>query len=86
VPINIYYIKNLFSYWFLPVTELCELKCRTPDPYISIEGDTTKPMKVSVLRNYADDPLVVGPRYQPKDFKCNWATFLGANTSGVFGM
>uniref|UniRef100_A0A0V0GD68 Putative pseudouridine synthase n=1 Tax=Triatoma dimidiata TaxID=72491 RepID=A0A0V0GD68_TRIDM len=64
--------------------ELCELKCRDPSPYVSVEGDTTQPMAVSVTPSYADHPLVVGPRYIEDDFRCTWATFLGFNTSGVF--
>jgi len=64
-------------------TELCELECRPPEPHVIIEGDTTQPMLVKVIPSYADHPLVVGPRYQPSDFKCSWATFLGVNTSGV---
>lgn len=61
------------------------MKCREPEPFVSIEGDSTKPMKVSVIPSYADHPLVVGPRYVEDDFRCSWATFLGFNTSGVFG-
>ncbi|KAK9496481.1 hypothetical protein O3M35_013243 [Rhynocoris fuscipes] len=64
--------------------ELCEMDCREPTPFVEIEGDTTKPMSVTVRPNYADHPLVIGPRYVVEDFKCRWATYLGFNTSGVF--
>ncbi|CAG2065199.1 unnamed protein product, partial [Timema podura] len=66
--------------------DLCELKCRPPIDHISIEGDPTKSLTVQKSPSYADHPLVVGPRYQPCDFRCTWATYLGKDTSGVFGM
>lgn len=61
-----------------------ELDCRPPIDYISIEGTTTTKMKVTVRPSYADNPLIVGPRYQEQDFNCRWALPLGINTSGVF--
>nr|CAD7454652.1 unnamed protein product [Timema tahoe] len=64
--------------------DLCELKCRPPIDHISIEGDPTKSLTVQKSPSYADHPLVVGPRYQPCDFRCTWATYLGKDTSGVF--
>uniref|UniRef100_A0A1B6D0L3 Pseudouridine synthase II N-terminal domain-containing protein n=2 Tax=Clastoptera arizonana TaxID=38151 RepID=A0A1B6D0L3_9HEMI len=64
--------------------ELCEMECRPPGMYVSIEGDTTKEMTVKVEPNLADHPLVVGPRYQPQDLRCVWATYLGKHSSGVF--
>ncbi|KAI5743835.1 hypothetical protein M8J77_022664 [Diaphorina citri] len=67
------------------VEDLNSLSVRPPKPYIKIEGDTTKPMKVSVIESYADNPLVVGPRYQVEDFRYEWATYPGLKTSGVFG-
>lgn len=60
------------------------MECRPPGKYVAIEGDTTKEMRVTVRTNYADHPLVVGPRYQEKDFRCQWPLDLGLNTSGVF--
>nr|CAD7416729.1 unnamed protein product [Timema poppensis] len=70
----------------IPVKNLCELKCRPPIDHISIEGDPTESLTVLKSPSYADHPLVVGPHYQPCDFRCTWATYLGKDTSGVFGM
>ncbi|KAL1131409.1 hypothetical protein AAG570_011026 [Ranatra chinensis] len=65
-------------------TELNELECRPPVKRVAIDGDTRQALTVTVSDSLADNPLVVGPRYRPDDFKCSWATFLGVNTSGVF--
>lgn len=62
------------------------MKCRPVDKYVSIDGETNKKLSVNVQDSYADDPLVVGPRYVPKDVRCTWVTFLGRNTSGVMCM
>lgn len=56
---------------------------RPPIQHVRIEGDTTKKMKVIVHPSYADHPLVVGPRYQPKDFKLLCANYLNTHTSGL---
>lgn len=40
-------------------------------------------MQVKLVPNYADDPLVCGPRYIEEDFKCSFATNLGLFSSGV---
>ncbi|KAG8278615.1 tRNA pseudouridine synthase 2 [Homalodisca vitripennis] len=70
------------------LTKLCndlnEMEVRAPVDYVSIEGDTTKEMRVTVGPSYADHPLVVGPRYQEKDFQGRWPLPLGLHTSGVF--
>lgn len=50
---------------------------------MEIIGATNKPMEVRLLPNYADDPLVCGPRYMNSDFRCSWATYLGKFTSGI---
>lgn len=63
--------------------ELNEMDCREQEKYVSIEGDPAKSMSVVVRENFADDVLVVGPRYQLDDVKCSWSNFLGFNTSGV---
>ncbi|RZF40077.1 hypothetical protein LSTR_LSTR002480 [Laodelphax striatellus] len=63
--------------------ELNELKCREPIPYVTIEGDTTKNLSISVRPSFSDHPLVVGPRYQAEDIKCYPISRLGFNTSGV---
>uniref|UniRef100_A0A8D8LUV8 Probable tRNA pseudouridine synthase 2 n=1 Tax=Cacopsylla melanoneura TaxID=428564 RepID=A0A8D8LUV8_9HEMI len=74
-------VKNIFLGNL--VEDLNNLSGRSPKPYVRIEGDTSKPLKVSVIESYADNPLVVGPRYQVEDFKYQWATYPGAKTSGV---
>ncbi|KAF6204672.1 hypothetical protein GE061_018833 [Apolygus lucorum] len=64
--------------------ELNALEVRPPSTYVAIEGATNEEMSVTVRPSFADDPLVVGPRYRSEDFKAIWATKLGYNTSGVF--
>ncbi|XP_033228000.1 mitochondrial mRNA pseudouridine synthase Trub2 [Belonocnema kinseyi] len=63
--------------------DLNALKVRPPDPYVLIEGETNKKLRVSVRPSFADNVLVVGPRYQPQDFKINWANHLYQDTTGV---
>ncbi|XP_054271967.1 pseudouridylate synthase TRUB2, mitochondrial [Macrosteles quadrilineatus] len=63
--------------------ELNQVECRPPKEIVTIAGDTTKEMRVTVSPSYADHPLVVGPRYQEKDFRCQWPLPLGVHTSGV---
>ncbi|KAF2894349.1 hypothetical protein ILUMI_11827 [Ignelater luminosus] len=64
-------------------SELNEMDCRPPIDYVSIEGDPSGELTVITKPSLADDPLVVGPRYQPKDIRCTWSSYLGVNTSGV---
>ena len=59
------------------------MKVRPPDPYVLIKGETNEQLTVSVRRSFADNVLVVGPRYQPQDFKMNWANHLYQDTTGV---
>lgn len=66
------------------MAELCGMECRPPEKRVVIEGnDTTQPLSVRIDTNYADHPLVVGPRYLPDDLKCINTSWLGKNTSGV---
>ncbi|KAJ8970909.1 hypothetical protein NQ314_000959 [Rhamnusium bicolor] len=69
-------------------TELNETEVRPPIDYVAIEGDPMKSLSVSVRPNYADHPLVVGPRYQEEDLPLSWSNNLGWNTTGVliFGL
>ncbi|EZA49642.1 hypothetical protein DMN91_006414 [Ooceraea biroi] len=66
---------------------LCEdlnsMHVRSPIKHVRIEGNTTKKMKVIARPSYADHPLVVGPRYQLKDFRLVCANHLNTNTSGL---
>ncbi|XP_011302400.1 probable tRNA pseudouridine synthase 2 [Fopius arisanus] len=69
------------------LTHICRdlngLDVRPPENYVHIEGDTTKKMTVSVEPSYADHPLIVGPRYQPTDFKMSWAHQISTDMSGI---
>ncbi|KMQ94988.1 putative trna pseudouridine synthase 2-like protein [Lasius niger] len=69
------------------IHRLCEdlnsMHVRPPIQHVRIEGDTTKKMKVVTQSSYADHPLVVGPRYQPKDFKLSAANYLMTDSSGL---
>ncbi|XP_014355325.2 mitochondrial mRNA pseudouridine synthase Trub2 [Papilio machaon] len=69
------------------VTNLCRdlnaLPDRPQEKRVEIIGATNAPMTVKLVPNYADDPLVCGPRYTHGDFRCSWATHLGLFTSGV---
>lgn len=59
---------------------------RSPEKRVVISGDTTKKLNVKVQSSYADNVLVVGPRYQSEDMKCIWTTHLGMRVSGVCGI
>ncbi|XP_014283506.1 pseudouridylate synthase TRUB2, mitochondrial isoform X2 [Halyomorpha halys] len=64
--------------------ELCELECRIPKQRISVERDeVTRILTVKKFENLADHPLVMGPMYEPNDFKCSSAVRLGIDTAGV---
>lgn len=56
---------------------------RQPIKHVYIKGDTTKKMNVVAHQSYADHPLVVGPRYQPQDFKLTSANYLSKDMSGL---
>lgn len=77
---TVYYICILF------VIDLNGLDGRSPETRVVITGDTTNKLQVKVEPSYADNVLVVGPRYQSEDFKCIWTTHLGMRVSGVCGM
>ncbi|CAG4927784.1 unnamed protein product [Colias eurytheme] len=69
------------------VTNLCRdlnaLPDRPREQRVEIVGATNEPMQVKLVPNYADDPLVCGPRYLKEDFRCSWATYLGLFSSGI---
>lgn len=69
------------------IYRLCEdlnsMRVRPPIQHVCIEGNTTEKMKVVTHPSYADHPLVVGPRYQLKDFKLICANYLNTNSSGL---
>lgn len=56
---------------------------RPPMKYVEITGETNKEMKVIVRDSYADNPLVVGPRYQPNDFRLAAIKIMKQDVSGV---
>ncbi|KAG7170636.1 mitochondrial mRNA pseudouridine synthase Trub2-like [Homarus americanus] len=63
--------------------DLSVLKPRPATPFVSIEGSVGESLVVRKKRNFADDPLVLGPRYQPQDIKLSWALHVDKNISGV---
>ncbi|KAF7387882.1 hypothetical protein HZH66_010649 [Vespula vulgaris] len=63
--------------------DLNEMEVRPPDNYVVIEGKTNEKLEVIVRPNYADDELVVGPRYQYNDISLSAANRLSIDTSGV---
>lgn len=72
-----YFISTLF------LLELNEMECRPPIEHVQIKGNPLEPLRVVVEPSLADNPLVVGPRYQIDDFVCSWSNYLGVHTSGV---
>ncbi|XP_015126934.1 mitochondrial mRNA pseudouridine synthase Trub2 [Diachasma alloeum] len=79
--------NNLAQVRLALLTHICRdlngLDVRPPENYVHIDGDTTKQMTVRVEPSYADHPLVVGPRYQPDDFKLSWAHRMSPDMSGI---
>ncbi|XP_011640711.1 mitochondrial mRNA pseudouridine synthase Trub2 [Pogonomyrmex barbatus] len=69
------------------IYRLCEdlnsMRVRQPIKHVTIKGDTSKKLTVQIHPSYADHPLVVGPRYQPKDFKLMCANYLSKDMSGL---
>lgn len=68
--------------------DISELEVRPPENYVRIEGETDSKLTVNVEPSYADHPLVVGPRYQPKDYRIREAHDMSNDMSGVllFGL
>ncbi|CAB3259348.1 unnamed protein product [Arctia plantaginis] len=68
-------------------TNLCRdlnaLPDRPIEQRVEIIGPTNAPMEVKLVPNYADNPLVCGPRYIKDDFRCRVASHLGLFSSGV---
>lgn len=71
------------AFYLNSFSELNELKTRPIEKYVNIEGETNKKLSVNVQESYADHPLVVGPRYQPKDVRVTWCTYLSSLSTGV---
>nr|XP_045581938.1 mitochondrial mRNA pseudouridine synthase Trub2-like [Procambarus clarkii] len=63
--------------------DLNVLEPRPPRPLVAIEGSVGDKLLVTQKENFADHPLVLGSRYQPKDLKLSWALHLDKNISGV---
>lgn len=63
--------------------DLNQLRPRPATPVVAIEGSVGEKMVVTRKENFADHPLVLGPRYQPKDIKLSWALNLDKHISGV---
>lgn len=62
---------------------LNEMQCRPPMKHVVIEGEPSEHLEVIIQPNFADDVLVVGPRYIPDDVPCSWSNYLGKSVSGV---
>ena len=72
------------------MTDLNQLRQRPPKEYVFIKGDQFKDTELTVetRSSLADHPLVVGPRYQAKDFDVKYVYSLDYHASGlsVFGI
>jgi 23S rRNA-/tRNA-specific pseudouridylate synthase len=67
----------------LIIVDINKLKQRALLKHVSIEGPTNKEMTVVVKDSYADNPLVVGPRYIETNFKMIPVNYLDEHTSGI---
>lgn len=56
---------------------------REPIKHVTIEGSTIEKMNVVLQPSYADNILVVGPRYQNKDIQLICANYLAKDVSGL---
>ncbi|KOC66052.1 putative tRNA pseudouridine synthase 2 [Habropoda laboriosa] len=63
--------------------DLNDMKTRPPLKYVVIEGQTDINLKVHVRDSFADHPLVVGPRYQPNDFRLAATKNMHEDVSGI---
>ncbi|KAG1714774.1 Mitochondrial mRNA pseudouridine synthase Trub2 [Nymphon striatum] len=65
--------------------DLNEMKTRPIKKRVHICGKVSsgKPLSVHIDKNFADHPLVIGPRYQPQDLKMIYAHKLDYQTCGV---
>ncbi|CAG2102162.1 unnamed protein product [Medioppia subpectinata] len=65
--------------------ELNSMECRPPRELVHISGQLSsgESLKVETRQSFADDPLVVGQRYQPQDFSLSIANNPGFFASGV---
>lgn len=68
---------------FYSFSDLNDLPDRPIEQRVEIVGPTNAPMQVKLVPNYADNPLVCGPRYINEDFRCSVASYLGLFSSGV---
>lgn len=63
--------------------DLNNMYVRPPFKHVAIEGPTNEPMKVTVRDSFADNTLVVGPRYQPQDFRIACTKIMPGDSCGV---
>jgi tRNA U55 pseudouridine synthase TruB len=61
------------------------MECRPPRDIVEISGELSsgKELTVETIESFADHPLVVGQRYQEKDFSVAFANSLGWYSSGI---
>ncbi|XP_011505856.1 PREDICTED: probable tRNA pseudouridine synthase 2 [Ceratosolen solmsi marchali] len=82
-PAGIHYLGTLNTLNLNLQRDFNKLEVRPPMKYVSIEGPTNKEMRVVVRDSYADNPLVVGPRFREKNFRMVTVNNLDIDTSGV---
>lgn len=64
--------------------DLNVMEARPPSQIVKIEGSATSgSLTVTSVPSPIDNPLVMGPHYEPDDIKFAWVTQLGKLTSGV---
>jgi putative uncharacterized protein (fragment) len=65
--------------------DLNDYETRKPAMRVAIEGNTAnnEDLTVKLVEDYRDHPLIVGPRYQPKDFSLFFSNTIGYYASGV---
>lgn len=67
------------------VRDLNSLEGRPPENYVKIEDDPSSQTGLTVTNvpSFADNTLVVGPRYRTGDIHFSWTTNHGTYTSGL---
>ncbi|CAL7947807.1 unnamed protein product [Xylocopa violacea] len=64
-------------------TDLNAMEGRPQMKYVAIEGPTNKQRKVIIRDSFADHILVIGPRYQPEDFRLSATNIMHSDVSGI---
>ncbi|CAK9812699.1 Pseudouridylate synthase TRUB2, mitochondrial [Anthophora quadrimaculata] len=72
-----------FNRCFSILLDLNDMKVRPQLKHVCIEGKTNENLRVYVRDSFADHPLVIGPRYQPNDFKLGATKIMHEHVSGI---